>query len=80
MSFWAPAPEKREQVVLFAKRLDEAVRPDHPVRLLDVILGQVNWTKWEARYHGRLGQPPIHPRVLADHDPEPDSHPPRRYQ
>lgn len=65
MSYWAPAPEKREQMVLFAKRLDEAVRPDHPVRLLDVILGQIDWTKWEARYHGRLGQPPIHPRVLA---------------
>jgi transposase len=52
-------------MVLFPKRLDEAVPVDHPVRLLDVILGQISWTKWEARYHGRLGQPPIHPRVLA---------------
>jgi transposase len=65
MMYWAPAPEKREQMVLFPRRLDEAVPPDHPVRLLDVILGQLDWAKWEARYHGRLGQPPIHPRVLA---------------
>jgi len=65
MTYWAPAPQKREQMVLFPQRLDEAVPPDHPVRLLDVILGQINWAKWESRYHGRLGQPPIHPRVLA---------------
>ena len=65
MSYWAPAPEKREQMILFPERLDEAIPLDHPVRLLDVILGEICWTKWEARYHGRLGQPPIHPRVLA---------------
>lgn len=65
MTYWAPAPQKREQMILFPKRLDETVPPDHPVRLLDVILGQLNWAKWESWYHGRLGQPPIHPRVLA---------------
>ena len=65
MTYWASAPEQREQMVLFAERLDEAVPADHPVRLLDIILGQIDWTRWEACYHGRLGQPPIHPRVLA---------------
>ncbi len=65
MTYWAPAPQNREQMVLFPKRLDEAVPPDHPVRRMDVILGQLSWAKWESRYHGRLGQPPIHPRVLA---------------
>lgn len=65
MTYWAPAPQNREQMVLFPQRLDEAVPPGHPVRLLDVILGQINWVKWESCYHGRLGQPPIHPRVLA---------------
>lgn len=62
---WAPAPQKREQMVLFSRRLDDAVEPDHNVRLLDEILGRIDWTPWEARYHGRLGQPPIPPRVLA---------------
>ena len=63
--YWAAAPLKREQMVLFVERLDEAIGTDHPVRAVDLILGQVDWTRWEACYHGRLGQPPIHPRVLA---------------
>jgi transposase len=62
---WSPAPQKREQMVLFSRRLDDAIEPDHQVRLLDAILGRIDWQPWEARYHGRLGQPPIPPRVLA---------------
>ncbi len=65
MMHWARAPQDRHQLVLFSNRLDEALSPEHTVRLLDDILGRLDWTKWEARYHGRLGQPPIHPRVLA---------------
>ncbi len=38
---------------------------DHPVRLVDEILDQLDWTQYEAAYHGRRGQPPIHPSVLA---------------
>jgi len=38
---------------------------DHPVRLIDEILDQLDWTTWEAAYHGSHGQPPIHPSVLA---------------
>jgi hypothetical protein len=29
------------------------------------ILARLDWSAWEARDHGRLGQPAIHPRVLA---------------
>jgi len=65
MKQWARSPEVRDQVVLFAERLDEAIPPDHSVRLLDAILERLDWSKWEACYHGRLGQPPIHPQVLA---------------
>jgi transposase len=65
MSYWAQAPQGREQLVLFATRLDEALPAEHSVRLLDEILGRLDWSKWEAAYHGRRGQPPIHPRVLA---------------
>ncbi len=64
---WASAPQQREQMVLFAKRLEDAIAPDHTVRMLDSILSspQIRWSEWEAAYHGRLGQPPIHPSVLA---------------
>lgn len=65
--YWAPAPQQRDQMVLFERRLDDAIPPDHPVRLLDEILDspEIDWSPWEADYHGRLGQPPIHPSVLA---------------
>lgn len=62
---WATAPQKREQLVLFPTRLDEAIEPDHVVRLLDEILARFNWTGWEAEHDRTRGQPPIHPRVKA---------------
>ena len=65
MTQWARAPQERSQLVLFADRLEDAVPAGHPVRLLDELLSSLSWTAWEARYHGRLGQPPIHPRILA---------------
>ena len=65
MTRWAEAPERREQLVLFTQRLDDALPPQHSVRLLDEILAQLDWSTWEAKYHLHLGQPAIHPRVLA---------------
>jgi len=62
---WAAAPQKRDQMVLFSRRLDDAIACDHPVRLLDEILGRISWKTWEASYDGYLGQPAVHPRVLA---------------
>lgn len=62
---WAAAPQKREQMVLFSRRLDDAIPTDHPVRLLDDILGRFSWATWESDYDGHLGQPAIHPRVVA---------------
>ncbi len=65
MSYWAKPPCPREQLVLFATCLDDRIPDDHPVRLLAEILEGVDWSDWEAHYHGSIGQPPIHPRVLA---------------
>ncbi len=65
MTRWALPPEDRDQMVIFSRRLDDAVSSEHPVRLLDEILGRITWEKWEARYHTHLGQPAIHPRILA---------------
>ena len=62
---WAKAPQQRDQLVLFPTRLDDAVGPDHLVRLLDDILSRLDWTRWESAYDLRRGQPPIHPRILA---------------
>lgn len=65
MARWAAAVEPREQMVLFARRLEDAIPAEHSVRYLDEILGRLNWSHWEAKYHVRLGQPAIHPRVLS---------------
>lgn len=65
MSYWAKAPMPREQLVLIATTLDDRIPADHPVRLFAEILDGYNWSAWESQYHGKLGQPPIHPRVLA---------------
>ena len=62
---WAKAKEARDQIVLFAEKLDDAVAQEHPVRTLDAILNKVDWTGWEAEYVLTVGQPPVHPRVLA---------------
>ena len=62
---WAKPPQSREQLVLFSQRLDDVIADDHVVRLLDLILGRVDWSRWEAAYVLTRGQPPIHPRVLA---------------
>jgi transposase len=62
---WAKAPEVRDQMVLFPQRLDDVIPIDHNVRLMDDILSRLDWSKWEAAYDLRRGQPPIPPRVIA---------------
>lgn len=62
---WAKPKEGRDQLVLFPTRLDDAIGANHRVRLLDEILRQLDWSKWEAGYDLRRGRPPIHPRILA---------------
>ena len=64
-SYWQDAPMPRNQLVLFSSTLEERIPLDHPVRLLDEILDELDWTKWEAVYVGKLGQPPIHPSILC---------------
>ena len=65
MDYWAKAARRRDQMTLFSPTLDEMIDEAHPVRLLDEILATCDWNAWEAHYHGRRGQPPIHPRVMA---------------
>lgn len=65
LNYWQDAPVPRGQLVLIPTALEEVIASEHPVRLVDEILERLNWTEWEAAYHGSHGQPPIHPSVLA---------------
>ena len=51
MKQWARSPEVRDQMVLFAERLDEAIPPNHSVRLLDAILERPDWGHGRSIYH-----------------------------
>ncbi len=62
---WAEAPTPRDQMALFSPTLDDAISQDHPVRLLDEILRQLDWSGWVAPCTDHRGRPPIHPRTLA---------------
>ncbi len=64
-AYWQTPPLKRQQIVLFETCLEDRIPQDHPVRLVDEILDRLNWTEWENTYDRRIGQPPIHPRVLC---------------
>ncbi|MFM8264041.1 MAG: transposase, partial [Pirellula sp.] len=64
-SYWQDAPLPREQIVLIPRSLDDSIPADHPVRIVDEILDAVDWTSWEKKYHGSMGQPPIHPSILC---------------
>jgi len=65
MARWAAAPLDRRQVTMFSPTLDDMVAQDHPVRLFDELLAQMDWSAWERQYVQVFGQPAIHPRVLA---------------
>lgn len=62
---WAQPTQDRDQLVLFATKLDDSLADDHIVRILDRLLDRLDWGPLEATYHGHLGQPPIHPRILC---------------
>lgn len=65
MARWAEATLDRDQMAMFTPTLDSMIPADHPVRLVDEILSALDWSEWEGRYDGRVGQPPIHPRIVA---------------
>jgi transposase len=62
---WAQSVGSRDQIVMFAPTLDDSVALDHPVRLFDEVLREMDWREWEGHYCLLEGQPPIHPRVMA---------------
>lgn len=65
MDYWDSPPLSRNQAQLFSPTLDAAIPQDHPVRLFDEILAQLDWRPWQARYPHAVGRPPIPPKVTA---------------
>ena len=62
---WTKTPAPRDQFLIISSSLDDMVAQDHPIRVMNEIFDGLDWTGWEAGYHDRRGQPPIHPRYLA---------------
>ena len=60
---------RREQMVLWEHRLEDAVPKDHQVRHLDLLLGSAAFSEtfgeMERSYHLNFGKPPYHPRDLS---------------
>lgn len=69
MSGFRQPEVSREQLVLWEHRLEDAIPLDHPVRLMDELLGSdgfaATFRAWELEYDRLTGQPPYHPRDLA---------------
>jgi transposase len=65
--YWADSPIDRGSrwFSLLFPTLDSLIHPDDPVRLVDDILREVDWSLWEGEYPRRKGQPPIHPKQIA---------------
>ena len=65
--YWADAKFDRDSTLFgrYFPTLDSLIAPDDPVRLIDEVLDEVDWTPWEEEYPRRKGQPPIHPRLIA---------------
>ena len=59
----------REQLVLWERRLEDAIPSDHPVRHLDYLLRSgafaETFAEMKREYVLNMGKPPYHPRVLA---------------
>jgi transposase len=62
-TLWAFTPMDYGRVQLGT--LEDAIDKDDVVRLFAEILSQCDWSAWEAKYPGKRGRPPIHPRPLA---------------
>jgi transposase len=65
MIHWSRPVIDREQIPLFAPTLDAFLDGDHSVRVVAEILNGLDFSAWEQEYDGMIGQPPIHPRMMA---------------
>jgi transposase len=54
----------RTQYSLLKETLEDSIPSDHPVRVLDWVLDQMDWSEWIAQYPGG-GRPAYPPDVMA---------------
>lgn len=63
---FAQAPVPRDQIQLIPVTLGELIAEDHPIRLMDELLGELDWSPFNERYKIEdRGRPAIPPRILA---------------
>jgi transposase len=69
MSGFREPEQRREQLVLWSQRLDDAIPMEHPVRHFDCLLRSdafcESFSQWQADYVLVEGKPPYHPRYLT---------------
>ena len=65
--YWADDEFQRDstQFGRWFPTLDSFIAPDDPVRLIDEILDEVDWSPWEEPYARKKGQPPVRPKYIA---------------
>ena len=65
--YWADARFDRGSTLFSAyfPTVDSLISRDDPVRLIDEVLDEVDWSPWEDVYRRRKGQPPIQPKRIA---------------
>ena len=62
---WIPPVESRHQLVMFPKRIDEALPKDHVVREFAALMDELDWSDWVAEYAQHSGRTAFHPKVMA---------------
>jgi len=63
---FAETPTPRDQINLIPTSLGDLIPQGHPIRLLDELLGQLDWSAFNEHYrYEKRGRPPISPRILA---------------
>ena len=50
--YWAEPLLDRERTTIFSPTLDSVIDEDDPVRLVDEVLAEVDWSDWEAEHNG----------------------------
>ena len=63
--YWADPPMDRYRTRVYSPTLDSLISDRDPVRFVDEVLSGLDWSEWEAHYERKVGQPPIHPRIVA---------------
>ena len=65
--YWADSPIERDSTIFsrWFPSLDSLIASEDPVRLVDEVLGQIDWSPWEIEFPRKIGQPPIHPGHVA---------------